>query len=110
MSYEIRCSLVTDLPELPDSLGLVFVQAVEDDTARMHSRTEKMAARFGLTKREAEVALLLIQRLHTNEIAEMLRISSHTVRHHTETIFRKTGITSRSELVGLASGLRERES
>lgn len=52
-------------------------------------------ARFGLTKREAQIARLLARRATNGEIAEQLALSPHTVRHHTESIFAKLGIRSR---------------
>jgi DNA-binding CsgD family transcriptional regulator len=52
-------------------------------------------ARFGLTKREAQIARLLARRATNREIAEQLDLSPHTVRHHAENIFAKLGIHSR---------------
>jgi DNA-binding CsgD family transcriptional regulator len=52
-------------------------------------------ARFGLTRREAQVARLLARRATNREIAEQLELSPHTVRHHVENIFAKLGISSR---------------
>lgn len=54
--------------------------------------------RYGLTKREAEVAALLAQGLSNREIAERIRVSQHTVRHHAEWVFTKVGIHSRKAL------------
>jgi len=55
--------------------------------------------RFGLTAREAEVARLLARRATNREIADQLRVSPHTVRHHVESVFAKLGIHSRRALV-----------
>jgi DNA-binding CsgD family transcriptional regulator len=57
-------------------------------------------ARFGLTKREAQIARLLARRASNWEIAEQLDISPHTVRHHVENIFTKLGVHSRRSIVG----------
>jgi DNA-binding CsgD family transcriptional regulator len=51
--------------------------------------------RFGLTRREAQVARLLARRATNREIADQLGVSPHTVRHHVENIFAKLGIHSR---------------
>ena len=51
--------------------------------------------RFGLTKREEDVALLLARRATNREIAGQLDMSPHTVRHHAESIFAKLGVHSR---------------
>jgi len=57
--------------------------------------TELTLGRFGLTRREAQIARLLARRATNREIADQLDVSPHTVRHHVESIFRKLGIHSR---------------
>jgi DNA-binding CsgD family transcriptional regulator len=49
-----------------------------------------------LTQRETEILRLLNVRLSTGEIAEVLNISSGTVKRHTSRIYRKLGIRSQS--------------
>jgi DNA-binding CsgD family transcriptional regulator len=56
-------------------------------------------ARFGLTRREAQIARLLARRATNREIAEQLDVSPHTVRHHVENIFAKLGVHSRRSIV-----------
>jgi DNA-binding NarL/FixJ family response regulator len=51
---------------------------------------------YGLTLREAEVAVLLAQGRSNSDIAEQLRISPHTARHHTQRILSKLGVHSRA--------------
>ncbi|MGZ8377106.1 MAG: response regulator transcription factor [Gemmatirosa sp.] len=53
---------------------------------------------LGLTRREAEVARLLAQRLSNAEIAAALSVSAHTARHHTERVMHKLGVASRAEV------------
>ena len=48
-----------------------------------------------LTARELEVLLLLDERLGTDEIAERLFISEHTVRSHVKSLLKKLGVSSR---------------
>jgi DNA-binding CsgD family transcriptional regulator len=57
----------------------------------------------GLSAREREVAQLLMAGLATDEIAERLYISRHTLRDHIKAIFAKVGASSRSELMTLAT-------
>ncbi len=57
-----------------------------------------IAAAFGLTKREAEIVLLLIQGDSDQEVAQKLTITFHTVRTHIKNIFKKLNVTNRSEL------------
>ena len=58
------------------------------------SKADTMS-RFGLTSREADVALLLAERVSNAEVAKRLRLSPHTARHHTERVLAKLGVTSR---------------
>jgi DNA-binding CsgD family transcriptional regulator len=56
------------------------------------------AARPRLTPREREVAALLTLRRTNGEIAVALGVSAHTARHHTESVLRKCGVSSRRRL------------
>jgi DNA-binding CsgD family transcriptional regulator len=53
----------------------------------------------GVTRREREVALLLARGLSNPEIAEELVLSLYTVQDHVKSLFEKTGVSSRRELV-----------
>ena len=59
---------------------------------------ELTLGRFGLTRREAQIARLLARRATNREIADQLDLSPHTVRHHVENIFAKLGIHSRRSI------------
>ena len=63
-----------------------------------------IAARYRLTAREAEVAVLLTAGRGNAAIAAALRISPHTARHHTQRVLAKLGVHSRAE-----AGARLRE-
>jgi len=56
----------------------------------------RLQTSFGLTAREAEVALLLAEGLGNSALAEQLVISPHTARHHTQKVLDKLGIASRA--------------
>ena len=58
---------------------------------------------FGLTTREAQVACLLAERRSNREIGEMLGVTVHTVRRHTERVLAKLEVRSRRDV---ASRLR----
>ena len=54
-----------------------------------------------LTRRELEVAALVADGAPAKNVASALSISIHTARRHTENVFQKLGVHSRSELTNL---------
>jgi DNA-binding CsgD family transcriptional regulator len=58
-----------------------------------------IAQAYGLSARERQICLLVIRGRSTAQIADALHISPHTTYDHLKTIFDKTGVRSRRELV-----------
>jgi DNA-binding CsgD family transcriptional regulator len=74
--------------------GLVIVTVRRQPVAPTLSPAE-LAARYGLTRAEARVALLLEGARTSRQIAEQLGISVHTARRHAEAVLKKLGVHSR---------------
>jgi DNA-binding CsgD family transcriptional regulator len=61
-----------------------------------------------LSAREAEIFEYLCRGFRNGDIAEALGTSPHTVRNQLARLYRKVGVCTRSELVGLASSVVRR--
>lgn len=59
-------------------------------------RSGYLQDKYGLTRRELEVAQLLAQGRTNTAIANALHISTHTARHHTQRVLGKLGVHSRA--------------
>jgi DNA-binding CsgD family transcriptional regulator len=74
--------------------------AVVVEPARPRATTSLLLSAHGLTARETEVARLVLRGESTRAISGSMHISAHTVQDHLKSIFDKTGVRSRGELVG----------
>jgi len=62
--------------------------------------TSLLMSAYGLTDRERDVTRLVLQGCSTSEIAADMIVSPHTVQQHLKSVFDKTQVRSRRDLVG----------
>lgn len=82
--------------------GIADDRAVRENERELPDRASfiaQFAENAGLTKRETEVAELLISGRNTAYIAEQLFLAESTVRAHVHNIYRKFDVHSRMELL-----------
>lgn len=82
-----------------DGSGIVFI-GTERDFSLM---CDAIAEMHGLSQREREVMRLLMLGLSIDDIASDLGIAASTVRTHNKNIYKKLGVHTRAELLGLVS-------
>jgi DNA-binding CsgD family transcriptional regulator len=59
---------------------------------------QKQFKRWDLTQAESEIGLLILKGFSHQEIADFRQVSERTVREQARTLYRKAGLTGRSEL------------
>jgi DNA-binding CsgD family transcriptional regulator len=74
--------------------AVILQRAAPGDVAAL------VALAYGLSERECQVSRLCMNGQSTRQIAQALHISPYTVQDHLKSIFEKTGVRSRGELVG----------
>jgi DNA-binding NarL/FixJ family response regulator len=91
---------------LSGAIARRLLETVRETGGRETGVPDSIAAE--LTAREAEILLLLDDRLETDEIAKRLFISEHTVRSHVKSVLRKLDVSSRREAVEKLGAARSR--
>lgn len=82
---------------------VIYVQDLaETETPTATCLTET----FGLTEREADLAVELVRTSNLAQAAANARMAVNTARNHLQSIFRKTGTTNQTEAVQLIGRLR----
>lgn len=73
--------------------------AISFEPARPADMLPIIAEAYGLTEREQQLLGGVIRGLSTKELATALHISAYTVQDHLKSIFSKSGVSSRRELI-----------
>lgn len=85
--------------------GIVAVVMVVDSAHEIALPAEMLISHFGLTRRQATLAILLATGRNVEECAKALKISRNTARAHQQHIYRKTQTRRHAELVRLLLNL-----
>jgi DNA-binding CsgD family transcriptional regulator len=75
------------------AVAVIIQEATSEEVAPIVMST------YGLTEQERAVSGLVFQGQSTHEISQRLQIGKHTVQDHLKSIFDKTGVRSRRDLV-----------
>ena len=73
-------------------------RAAGDLIAGLSAAIDRQLAQWELSPAEKEVALLLLKGLSHKEIAELRSVSETTVRHQARAVYRKAGLSGRTDL------------
>ncbi len=92
--------LQDQLKELNTRYNLALIQLVDAGCHR-HCSVDAFALAYGLTKSESEVAKLILQGLHNNEIADTRNTSLDTAKTQIAKVMRKARVNSRVQLIRL---------
>lgn len=90
--YEVRAEPLLHAGE--DPVVMLAVQRINNSAPD----PEDVQDRFDLSPRQAQVALLLADRLTTKEIAARMNIKCSTARHHVEMVLMRLGVHRRQEV------------
>ena len=82
---------------LPGTAGDVVAIIIEEPSPAELAPILMMA--YGLTPREREIACLTCRGRSTEQMSAELHITANTVQQHLTSVFDKTGVRSRRELV-----------
>lgn len=106
--YTLTAALHPDLLGWDGSAVVIVVQRQRDIGIERTSpaATDAMLRdHYGLTPRELDVARALCSGAAVAIIAERLKVSVHTVRRHSERVYRKLGVTTRREVTEWLMGV-----
>ena len=95
IEHEIHCTLMPEGMLGMESYALCLVKRT---ASKWSSYEEHLRQTWGLTEREAQVAVECLRGNKNLEIAERLRISVETVNKHLDKVYQKANVRGRAEL------------
>ncbi|GJL73485.1 MAG: hypothetical protein NMNS01_26840 [Nitrosomonas sp.] len=93
--YEIKMKLVNKECSNYEHLYLLRFSRI----ANQNGRIARQLISAGLSNRELEIAALIYQGITARDISTQIHLSYHTVRNHIKNIYRKMGVSTRSEML-----------
>ncbi|WP_281397433.1 response regulator transcription factor [Streptomyces variabilis] len=93
-----RTPLVADVPSAK-GLAALGRTAIAVERAGPAEHIALIVAAYGLTPRERDVMTLVLRGRSTADISRSAGVSLHTVQDHLKSVFDKTGVRSRRDLV-----------
>lgn len=100
MALAVLASIVS-LREGRQAAAAASLKPVQVGESPEESALDAVATRYGLSRREREVLGYLARGRSVPYIAEKLTIAESTVTSHSRSIYRKTGVHSRQQLIDL---------
>ena len=95
IEHEVHCTLMPEGMLGMESYALCLVKRT---ASKWSSYEEHLRQTWGLTEREAQVAVECLRGNKNLEIAERLRISVETVNKHLDKVYQKANVRGRAEL------------
>lgn len=84
--------------------GCQSTPSIEEARNALRAHREQLVKPYGLTEREREVALMILDGYTMKGIAESLFITERTVKFHSKNAYDKLGVSGRRELIRLLAG------
>ncbi len=84
-------------------LGRYFMEPARDQRIEL---PVEFVRRFGISNRESDIIMMMLQGFSNNAIAEKLYISTLTVKNHVYHIYQKTGVRNKIQLINIMNSLK----
>lgn len=95
----VACALDASGQDSPPAPAAVVF--ISDPLRRQHVPGDVLAALFGLTPAECQIAVLLAHGDRLEEIASRLGVSQTTIAYHMRNLYQKTGTNRQADLIAL---------